>query len=691
MEEKKKLGEILLEAGVIDKFQLKSALAEQNKWGGRLGNHLVQMGILTEELLVKALSKQLKIPYLDLGQMEITKETLDLVPQELAEKFHLVPVAVKKIANKKTLIVAMSDPTNLDAIDELQFRTGHIIKPAVDGDTAIEMAIRKYYYGETGPMQKPGQPIDFDPAGAAAPANTNNVPTSDVHSPPEETFSFGEEQTVPEPVAEASLADLGAELVPTPLDAAPEVPAQYTDPMAYAESLDAMPAPYDPQPAFEPTAPIEEPAPWHEPAPAYDENGQPIDGAAPAPDAAQYDAPAEAAYDPTQYDANGQPLYADVAPAVYEEPVAPEFAAQPAYDAASSTQYDANGQPVYGGPEATEWEAPAEPTAAPTHDENGVPYETATAWDPNAQNWDENAAAAADPNAAATAAAAWDAPAAEIPDASLGADSAAALEGIDPAAAEPTVSDGSVYDPTVAAETWNGDAATVEPAATIDPETGAGLAAVAADPEPPPPLQEIAPDAPPAWEGGDGAVDAPAWSDPTQPEYETAPVAADGTAPAGAETSIESSYPQGAAPVEPGPAEAAVDVAGSTEWNAGDAVRTDFGEQPPEPYEPTAPGEPTHAGEPATAEALAADGGAQEAPRWDPTAGTQPDAIVAPEAEALAAPEPEDPLTLVPFESLEGRAIRAIAGLMIEKGLLTPEELAARLKLFLGDGSQTPQ
>lgn len=666
MEEKKKLGEILLEAGVIDKFQLKSALAEQNKWGGRLGNHLVQMGILTEELLVKALSKQLKIPYLDLGQMQITKETLDLVPQELAEKFHLVPVAVKKIANKKTLIVAMSDPTNLDAIDELQFRTGHIIKPAVDGDTAIEMAIRKFYYGEIGPMQKPGQPIEFDPANAPAPANTNNIPTSDVHSPPEETFSFAEEQTVPEPVGEASLADLGMELVPAPLEAPSDVPAQYTDPMAYAESLEA--APYEEAPAFEPTAPVEEPAAWQEPAPVYDENGQPMYDAngqpmydaPPAPE----EAPLEAAYDPSQYDANGQPLYADVAPAVYEEPAAPEYdaAAQPAYDAASGTQYDANGQPVYGGPEATVLEAPAEPTAAPTHDENGVPYETAPAWDPNAQNWDENAAAAADPNAAATAAGAWDAPPAESLDA-LAPESAIALEGIDPAAAEPTVSDGSVYDPTEA-----------EPVAAIDPETGAGLAALAADPEPPPPLHEIAPEAPPAWEGGDGAVDAPAWSDSTQPEHETAPVEA-----------------WSAAPVEPGPAEAAVEVAGSTEWNAGDAVRTDFGEQPAEPYEPTAPGEPTHAGEPATAEALAADGGAQEAPRWDPTAGTQPDAIVPPDAEALAAPEPEDPLTLVPFESLEGRAIRAIAGLMIEKGLLTPEELAARLKLFLGDGSQTPQ
>ena len=148
-EEKKKLGEILLEAGVIDKFQLKSALAEQAKWGGRLGNHLVQMGTLTEDLLVKALSKQLKIPNLDLSQMAVTPDVLELVPQEIAEKFHLVPVAVKKIANKKTLIVAMSDPTNLDAVDELQFRTGHIIKPAVAGDTAIELAIRRFYYGET--------------------------------------------------------------------------------------------------------------------------------------------------------------------------------------------------------------------------------------------------------------------------------------------------------------------------------------------------------------------------------------------------------------------------------------------------------------------------------------------------------------------------------------------------------------
>ena len=66
MEPRKKLGEILLEAGIIDKFQLKAALAEQAKWGGRLGNHLEPLGILTEDLLVKGLSAQLKRPNLDL-------------------------------------------------------------------------------------------------------------------------------------------------------------------------------------------------------------------------------------------------------------------------------------------------------------------------------------------------------------------------------------------------------------------------------------------------------------------------------------------------------------------------------------------------------------------------------------------------------------------------------------------------
>ena len=89
--QKKKVGDILIEAGIVDRFQLQAALAEQRKWGGRLGKHLVQMGILTDELLVKALSTQLRMPNLDLERLEdISSDVIDLVPRGVAEKFHLV-------------------------------------------------------------------------------------------------------------------------------------------------------------------------------------------------------------------------------------------------------------------------------------------------------------------------------------------------------------------------------------------------------------------------------------------------------------------------------------------------------------------------------------------------------------------------------------------------------------------------
>src|SRR5881275_919214 len=116
-----KIGDLLVRAGVITEFQLKAALAEQQQWGGKLGDILVRMEFLTEEVLVRALSKQTGIGRADL-QGEGDKTALSLVPAEVAEEFGLVPVMMKD--DGRTLVVAMSDPLNMDVTDHLRSLTG---------------------------------------------------------------------------------------------------------------------------------------------------------------------------------------------------------------------------------------------------------------------------------------------------------------------------------------------------------------------------------------------------------------------------------------------------------------------------------------------------------------------------------------------------------------------------------------
>lgn len=150
---KKRLGDFLLEEGLIDKFQLASALAEQKKWGGRLGKHLIELGILSEEVLVKVLSKLLALPSVDVGRLSIPRHVVEYVQVRTAEKYNVIPIGIEDApGSKKTIIVAMSDPTNLPALDELRFTTGCAVRPVVSGDTSIERAIRTYYYGTSSPV-----------------------------------------------------------------------------------------------------------------------------------------------------------------------------------------------------------------------------------------------------------------------------------------------------------------------------------------------------------------------------------------------------------------------------------------------------------------------------------------------------------------------------------------------------------
>jgi hypothetical protein len=114
-----KLGELCIKAGVLTEVQLKTALAEQKKWGGRLGDILVRMDMITEDTLVRALSRQLGLSIVNLDAIEkIPANVRERVSAKLARDLHAVPIGIKE--DTKALIVAMSEPQNIQHLDQLR-------------------------------------------------------------------------------------------------------------------------------------------------------------------------------------------------------------------------------------------------------------------------------------------------------------------------------------------------------------------------------------------------------------------------------------------------------------------------------------------------------------------------------------------------------------------------------------------
>lgn len=138
---RKKLGEILLDAGVLDQSRLRAALVEQRRWGGHLGRILVDMKLVSEEILVQALSQQLNFPAINLDSRDVPDDVLALVPGDLAESWSLIPFHKEG----KFLDVAMVDPTNMGVIDELRIRTQLNVRPYLAGPKMIERALGRYY------------------------------------------------------------------------------------------------------------------------------------------------------------------------------------------------------------------------------------------------------------------------------------------------------------------------------------------------------------------------------------------------------------------------------------------------------------------------------------------------------------------------------------------------------------------
>ncbi len=136
-----KLGELLLKAKLITADQLTEALKQQKETGIRLGEALVRAGWVTEEDITETLSAQFGVPSINLAHFEIDPNVLKLVPADVARKYNILPV------NKTgaTLTIAMADPTNVFAMDDIKFMTGYNVEPVVASEIALQHSIDRHY------------------------------------------------------------------------------------------------------------------------------------------------------------------------------------------------------------------------------------------------------------------------------------------------------------------------------------------------------------------------------------------------------------------------------------------------------------------------------------------------------------------------------------------------------------------
>ncbi len=273
MAERKKIGELLVEGKVITQTQLTSALAHQRQWGGRLGSALIEKGFLTEDVLAKFLSFQLNFPSVSLTKIQIQQEVLARVPRDMQEKHLCVPIAVMKEGRTNSLILAIADPTDVRAIDEIGFATGLKVKPVI----ATESALKKVLYGaQTGGVRNVAlatpsgfhtvhEPTDeFEVVRGVT--NTGTGPSAPPVSPGaearqpqamgvvgEETIDFGESDIVLEPTEVEPEPAVVAGRIATPA-------AGKADPFAAAVIARASgapaPAPAKPAPAMPAPTPM---------------------------------------------------------------------------------------------------------------------------------------------------------------------------------------------------------------------------------------------------------------------------------------------------------------------------------------------------------------------------------------------------------------------------------------------------
>ncbi|HJV36281.1 MAG TPA: hypothetical protein VJ604_14490, partial [Geomonas sp.] len=132
------LGEMLLKVGALTEEQLQQVLHAQAIYGGRLGTNLVEMGLVEEEDLARVLNEKMGVPHIDLAALNsVPAEVLSLVPSEMVQRYRVLPVEVKG----RKLTLAMEDPSDFGALDDIGFVTGLVVVPRVCSELRLALAL----------------------------------------------------------------------------------------------------------------------------------------------------------------------------------------------------------------------------------------------------------------------------------------------------------------------------------------------------------------------------------------------------------------------------------------------------------------------------------------------------------------------------------------------------------------------
>src|SRR6266571_8711842 len=143
-----KLSELLLKENMVTPQQLQEALSHQKMNGGKLGKAFVSLGYVRDEEITSLLSRQYGVPSINLDHFEVDPTIIKIIPAETARKYQILPLS----RSGATLTIAMADPTNVFAMDDIKFMTGYNVEPVVASETSLEEAIEKYY-GSSRSMQ----------------------------------------------------------------------------------------------------------------------------------------------------------------------------------------------------------------------------------------------------------------------------------------------------------------------------------------------------------------------------------------------------------------------------------------------------------------------------------------------------------------------------------------------------------
>jgi hypothetical protein len=137
------IGQQLMKSGHIDAWQLQSALAHQERWGGSLVEAISEMGFVPEHVVLWEVGRQLGVPYVDVSDVTVPPTVLRLVPEKIVRARKVLPLRISQ-STRAVLVIATSEPQNLAVIDELAFASGLSVEPVLASRRALDLALQRH-------------------------------------------------------------------------------------------------------------------------------------------------------------------------------------------------------------------------------------------------------------------------------------------------------------------------------------------------------------------------------------------------------------------------------------------------------------------------------------------------------------------------------------------------------------------